>query len=90
MTPIGSRSAVSQRSPKMWGMTDNYFRSNCLSEKRGGVLSFNANNDGIGLSPEGSGAGLITAEIQGLVDAALAEMQAGTLVTCPETCGQAE
>jgi hypothetical protein len=26
----------------MWGMTDNYFRSSCFSEKRGGVLSFNA------------------------------------------------
>ncbi|HYI21434.1 MAG TPA: BMP family ABC transporter substrate-binding protein [Candidatus Limnocylindrales bacterium] len=56
----------------------------------GGVLFFNANNDGIGLSPEGSGAGLITAEIQALVDAALAEMQAGTLVTCPDNCGQPE
>ncbi len=55
----------------------------------GGVLVFDANNDGIGISPENSGAGLITAEIQGLVDAAIAGMQDGTVVTCPETCGTA-
>jgi basic membrane lipoprotein Med (substrate-binding protein (PBP1-ABC) superfamily) len=55
----------------------------------GGVLVFDATNDGIGLSPENSGAGLITAEIQGLIDAALAGMQDGSIVTCPETCGTA-
>ena len=52
-----------------------------------GLSFFNASNDGIGLSPEQSGAGLITAEVQGLIDAALAGMQDGSLVTCPETCG---
>jgi len=55
----------------------------------GGVLVFDANNDGIGISPENSGAGLITAEIQGLVDAAITGMQDGSVVTCPETCGSA-
>jgi basic membrane lipoprotein Med (substrate-binding protein (PBP1-ABC) superfamily) len=53
----------------------------------GGLLFFNASNNGVGISPENSGAGLITPAIQALVDAALAGMQAGTLVTCPATCG---
>lgn len=53
-----------------------------------GIATFNAANEGIGLSPENSGAGLITPEIKGLIDEALAGMEAGTLVTCPETCGQ--
>jgi basic membrane lipoprotein Med (substrate-binding protein (PBP1-ABC) superfamily) len=55
-----------------------------------GISSFNAANEGIGLSPENSGAGLITAEIQTLVDDALAGMVDGSLVTCPENCGTAE
>jgi basic membrane lipoprotein Med (substrate-binding protein (PBP1-ABC) superfamily) len=53
-----------------------------------GLSFFNATNDGIGVSPENSGAGLITADIQGLLDAALAGMQDGSVVTCPENCGQ--
>ena len=54
-----------------------------------GVLLFNAANDGIGLSPENSGEGLITSDIQALIDAAITGMQDGSLVTCPETCGTA-
>jgi basic membrane protein A len=53
-----------------------------------GLAFFNAANDGVGISPENSGAGLITADIQALIDAALTGMQDGTLVTCPATCGQ--
>jgi basic membrane protein A len=56
-----------------------------------GVSNFDATNDGIGVSPEHDGAGLITSDIQTLLDDALAGMQAGTLVTCPaDTCGQPE
>lgn len=54
----------------------------------GGVNNFDATNDGIGVSPENSGAGLITTEIQGLLDAAMAGMQDGSVDTCPENCGQ--
>jgi basic membrane protein A and related proteins len=56
----------------------------------GGVAHFDATNDGIGISPEHSGAGLITADVQALLDAALAGMQAndGSVVTCPANCGQ--
>jgi basic membrane protein A len=53
-----------------------------------GLVFFNASNDGVGISPENSGAGLITADVQALIDAALTGMQDGSLVTCPETCGQ--
>jgi len=54
----------------------------------GGVLHFNATNDGIGASAEHDGKGLITSDIQAKLDAALAAMKAGTLTTCPATCGQ--
>jgi basic membrane protein A len=54
----------------------------------GGVQSFSATNDGIGSSPEHDGKGLITSDIQAKLDAALAAMKAGTLTTCPATCGQ--
>ena len=52
-----------------------------------GLSFFNASNDGVGISPENSGAGLITAEIQTLIDTALAGMVDGSLVTCTATCG---
>jgi basic membrane protein A len=52
-----------------------------------GALSFNATNDGIGVSEEHDGKGLITADIQTALDTALAGMKDGSLVTCPETCG---
>jgi basic membrane protein A and related proteins len=54
----------------------------------GGVLNFDATNDGIGASAEHDGKGLITTDIQAKLDAALAAMKAGTLTTCPATCGQ--
>jgi len=54
----------------------------------GGIQHFNASNDGIGASPEHDNKGLITSDIQAKLDAALAAMKAGTLTTCPATCGQ--
>ena len=56
----------------------------------GGNFLFNAASDGVGISPEHDALGLITSEIQGLVDTAFAAMQAGTLVTCPANCGSAQ
>jgi len=53
----------------------------------GGVLHFDASNNGVGYSPEHDGKGLITADIKSKLDAALAAMKAGTLKTCPDTCG---
>jgi basic membrane protein A len=53
-----------------------------------GNQKFDATNDGVGVSAEQDGKGLITTDIQAKVDEALAAMKAGTLVTCPETCGQ--
>ena len=54
----------------------------------GGVLHFDATNDGIGYSAEQDGAGLITTAIQGLLDTALAGMKDGSITTCPANCGQ--
>jgi basic membrane protein A len=50
---------------------------------------FSAANDGIGLSPFHDKSSLISADLQAKLTAALAAMKAGTLVTCPATCGQA-
>jgi basic membrane protein A len=53
----------------------------------GGVSKFNAANDGIGISPFHNTAITIPADVQGKLDTALAAMKAGTLKTCPATCG---
>ncbi len=54
-----------------------------------GSLHFNAANGGIGVAPEHDGKGLITPDIQALLDAATAAMVADPpLVTCPANCGQ--
>jgi hypothetical protein len=52
-----------------------------------GAIHFNASNDGIGISPEHDGKGLITDQIMGLVNTALDGMKAGTVKTCPDKCG---
>lgn len=54
----------------------------------GGILNFDAANDGIGISEEHDGKGLITSDIQALLDAALAGMKDGSVTTCPDKCGQ--
>jgi basic membrane protein A and related proteins len=59
----------------------------------GGDSRFDANNDGIGVSPaQGANASLITPAIQTLLDNALAGMKDGSVVTCPTdgTCGVAQ
>ena len=57
------------------------------SAKAGDVL-FNATNDGVGVSPEHDGKGLITPDIQSKLDAAFAAMKATpALTTCPSNCG---
>ena len=55
--------------------------------KAGDVL-FNANNDGIGVSPFHDAASMFGPEVQTALDNALKAMKAGTLKTCPDTnCG---
>jgi len=57
----------------------------------GGNALFNAANDGIGVSDFHDKASMITPATQALLDAALAAMKAGTLVTCPaDGCGVAK
>jgi basic membrane protein A len=54
----------------------------------GGRTTFDAANDGIGASPFYDAVSKLAPDTQAKVDAALAEMVAGTLVTCPaDTCG---
>ncbi len=55
---------------------------------KGGISKFNAVNDGVGGSPlyNPTAAGL-PADLQSKLDTAFAAMKAGTLKTCPDTCG---
>ncbi|MEO8251375.1 MAG: BMP family ABC transporter substrate-binding protein [Chloroflexota bacterium] len=52
-----------------------------------GALTFDATNDGVGVSDFHTNASAVPADLQGKLDAALAAMKAGTLVTCPANCG---
>ena len=55
---------------------------------KGGIMLFNAANDGVGGSPlyNTSAAGL-PSDLQSKLDTAFAAMKAGTLKTCPDKCG---
>jgi basic membrane protein A len=55
---------------------------------KGGIMKFNAANDGVGGSPlyNAQAAGL-PSDLQSKLDAAFAQMKAGTLKTCPDPCG---
>ena len=57
---------------------------------KGGLTFFNATNNGIGVSPFYDAASKLPADIQSKIDAAIAAMKAGTLVTCPPApeCGK--
>lgn len=55
---------------------------------KGGLIFFNATNDGIGVSPFYDAASKLPADIQTKIDDATAAMKAGTLKTCSDKCGQ--
>jgi basic membrane protein A len=55
---------------------------------KGGLTYFNAENDGIGISPFYDAASKLPADIQTKLDEAYAAMKAGTLTTCVAKCGQ--
>jgi basic membrane protein A and related proteins len=57
---------------------------------KGGLVFFNATNDGIGVSPFYEAASKLPADIQTKLDAALAGMKDGSVVTCPPApaCGK--
>jgi basic membrane protein A and related proteins len=54
-----------------------------------GDVLYDAKNDGIGAAPGHDKSSAWAADTQGLLDAALAAMKAGTLKTCPDKCGTA-
>jgi basic membrane protein A len=53
----------------------------------GGDDHWDASRDGIGYAPFHDNADAMPADMADLLDAAFEEMKAGTLVTCPEKCG---
>jgi basic membrane protein A len=52
-----------------------------------GPLTFDATNDGVGVSDFHTNSSAVPSDLQGKLDAALAAMKAGTLTTCPTDCG---
>jgi basic membrane protein A len=54
-----------------------------------GDVLYNAANDGIGVSEFHDKASMFGADVQSKLDTALAAMKAGSLKTCPDTCGVA-
>jgi basic membrane protein A len=54
---------------------------------KGGLTFFNAANDGIGVSPFYDAANRLPANMQSLIDTAVAGMKAGTVDSCPDDCG---
>ncbi len=52
-----------------------------------GPLTFDATNDGIGVSDFHTNSGAVSADVQGKLDAALTAMKGGSLTTCPADCG---
>jgi basic membrane protein A len=57
---------------------------------KGGKVIYNANNDGIGVAPFYDAASKLPADIQTKIDAALAGMKDGSVVSCPPApnCGK--
>ena len=57
---------------------------------KGGLVFYNAANDGIGVSPFYEAASKLPADIQTKIDAALAGMKDGSIKTCPPApdCGK--
>jgi len=54
---------------------------------KGGDDHWDASRDGIGYAPFGDNASALPSDMADTLDAAFAKMKAGTLVTCPDKCG---
>jgi len=52
-----------------------------------GPLTFDATNDGVGVSDFHDNASAVPTDLQAKLDDALAAMKAGSLPTCPTDCG---
>jgi basic membrane protein A and related proteins len=55
---------------------------------KGGDDHWDAKRDGVGYSPFHDFESKVPADLKGKLDAAFAQMKAGTLKTCPDTCGK--
>jgi basic membrane protein A len=55
---------------------------------KGGLVFFNATNDGIGVSPFYDAASKLPADMQTKVDAAIAGLASGAIKACPADCGK--
>jgi basic membrane protein A len=86
--PSAAKCIVTSAEKALQLATGTVIQQLAAGQKLAGDVLFNAKTKGISASPGHDLAALITPAIQAKVDAALAAMVAGTLVTCPATgCG---
>ena len=55
---------------------------------KGGLVFYNASNDGIGVSSFYEASSKLPSDIQAKIDAAIAGIKDGSIVTCPSDCGK--
>lgn len=85
--PAAGKCIVTSAEKHLQSAVDQAIKAISGGTAKGGNSGFDANNDGIGVSPGHDLASKWPADLQGKLDAALAAMKAGTLTTCPTDCG---
>jgi basic membrane protein A len=87
--PNAAKCIVTSAEKHLSSAVDQVIKAIAAGTQQPGNAHFDAKNDGIGVSPYHDHASAVPADVQGKLDAALAAMKAGTLVTCPTDCGVA-
>ena len=86
--PAAGKCLVTSAEKHLQSAVDQAIKAIADGSAKGGNALFDATNDGIGVSPFHDMASVVPADTQSKLDAALAAMKAGTLVTCPaDGCG---
>ena len=86
--PAADKCLVTSAEKHLQNAVDLSIKAIADGSAKGGNSLFDATNDGIGVSDFHDMASKVPADLQAKLDAALAAMKAGTLVTCPaDGCG---
>jgi basic membrane protein A len=86
--PAADKCLVTSAEKHLQHAVDLAIKAIAAGTAKGGDNKFDATNDGIGVSDFHDMASAVPADTQAKLDAALAAMKAGTLVTCPaDSCG---
>ena len=85
--PNASKCTVTSAEKHLTESVSDTIKTIAAGTAKGGVLTFDATNDGIGASPGHDIASVWPADLQAKLDAAVAAMKSGSLTTCPADCG---